>query len=46
MIELIAAGLAAGRRIVLLSLLPLALTTCGSGGGSSNEMAGMEGMDM
>jgi cobalt-zinc-cadmium efflux system membrane fusion protein len=44
MTDLIAAGLAAGRRIVLLSVFPLALTACGSGGGSSNEMAGMEGM--
>jgi len=42
--DLIAAGLAAGRRIFLLTLLPLALTACGSGDSSSNEMAGMEGM--
>src|SRR4051794_18196755 len=42
MTDLIAAGLAAGRRIVLLTLF--ALAACGSGGGSSNEMAGMEGM--
>jgi cobalt-zinc-cadmium efflux system membrane fusion protein len=41
---MIAAGVAACRRIILLTLLPLALTACGSGGGSSNEMAGMEGM--
>jgi membrane fusion protein, heavy metal efflux system len=47
MTHLIAAGLAAGRRIVLLALLPLALAACGSNGtgdGSSNGMAGMEGM--
>jgi membrane fusion protein, heavy metal efflux system len=44
MTDLIAAGLAAGRRIILLTLVPLALTACGSGGGSSNELAGMEGM--
>jgi membrane fusion protein, heavy metal efflux system len=44
MTDLIAAGLAAGRRIVLLALLPLALAACGSGGSSSNDMAGMEGM--
>ncbi|HKC03966.1 MAG TPA: efflux RND transporter periplasmic adaptor subunit [Sphingomicrobium sp.] len=44
MTDLIAAGLAAGRRIILLTLLSLALTACGSGGSSSNQMAGMEGM--
>jgi cobalt-zinc-cadmium efflux system membrane fusion protein len=44
MTDLIAAGCAAGRRVILLTLLPLALTACGSGGSSSNEMAGMEGM--
>jgi len=44
MTELIAAGLAAGRRLILLTLLPLALTACGSGDSSSDEMAGMEGM--
>ncbi|HMG47522.1 MAG TPA: efflux RND transporter periplasmic adaptor subunit [Allosphingosinicella sp.] len=44
MTDLIAAGLAAGRRVILPALLALALTACGSGGGSSNEMAGMEGM--
>jgi cobalt-zinc-cadmium efflux system membrane fusion protein len=44
MTNLIAAVLAAGRRIILLTLLPLALTACGSGGSSSNQMAGMEGM--
>src|SRR5438067_10817222 len=44
MTDLIAAGSAAGRRIILLALLPLALTACGSGGRSSNGMAGMEGM--
>jgi cobalt-zinc-cadmium efflux system membrane fusion protein len=44
MTDIIAAGLAAGRRVILLTLLPLALTACGSGGSSSNEMAGMEGM--
>lgn len=44
MIEFNAAGLAAGRRVILLTLLSLALTACGSGGSSSNEMAGMEGM--
>jgi cobalt-zinc-cadmium efflux system membrane fusion protein len=43
MMDLIAAGLAAGRRVLLLILFPLALTACGSGGGSSNGMAGMEG---
>lgn len=42
MTDLIAAGLAAGRRVILLTLL--ALTACGSGSSSSNEMAGMEGM--
>lgn len=42
----IAAGLAAGRLVVLLALFPLALTACGGGGSSStNEMAGMEGME-
>jgi cobalt-zinc-cadmium efflux system membrane fusion protein len=45
MTDFIAAGLAAGRRLILLTLLPLALTACGSGGSSSNEMSGMEGMD-
>ena len=44
MIDLIAAGMAAGRRVALLTLLPLALTACGNGGSSSNEMAGMQGM--
>jgi cobalt-zinc-cadmium efflux system membrane fusion protein len=44
MTDLIAAGLAAGRRIVLFALLSLALTACGSRSGSSNQMAGMEGM--
>ena len=45
MTDLIAAGLAAGRRLILLTLLPLALTACGGGGdSSSNGMAGMEGM--
>lgn len=42
----IAAGLAAARRgIILLTLLPLALTACGSRDSSSDEMAGMEHMD-
>jgi membrane fusion protein, heavy metal efflux system len=45
MTDLIAARLAAGRRIILLALLPLALTACGSGSSSSNEMAGMAGME-
>jgi cobalt-zinc-cadmium efflux system membrane fusion protein len=44
MTDLIAAGVAASRRIISLALLPLALTACGSGGSSPNEMAGMEGM--
>jgi cobalt-zinc-cadmium efflux system membrane fusion protein len=44
MTDLIAAGLAAGRRVILLALLPLALTTCGDSGGSSKGLAGMEGM--
>jgi membrane fusion protein, heavy metal efflux system len=44
MTDVITAGLAAGRRVILLTLLPLALAACGSGGSSSNEMAGMEGM--
>jgi cobalt-zinc-cadmium efflux system membrane fusion protein len=44
MTDFIAAGLAAGGRIVLLTLLPLALAACGSGGGSSNDMARMEDM--
>ncbi len=44
MTELIAAGLAAGRRLILLTLLPFALTACGSSESSSNGMAGMEGM--
>jgi cobalt-zinc-cadmium efflux system membrane fusion protein len=44
MTNLIAAGSAAGRRIILLAAFPLALTACGSGGGPSNGMAGMEGM--
>jgi cobalt-zinc-cadmium efflux system membrane fusion protein len=39
---MIAAGLAAGRCIALLTLL--ALAACGSGSSSSNDMAGMEGM--
>jgi cobalt-zinc-cadmium efflux system membrane fusion protein len=42
MTDLIAAGLAAGRRIILLTLLSLALTACGGGGSSSNGMEGME----
>ena len=44
MTDLIAAALAAGRRAVLLALFPLALTACGSRGGASNDMAGMQGM--
>jgi membrane fusion protein, heavy metal efflux system len=44
MTDLIAARLAAGRRIILLTLLPLALSACGKGDSSSNDMAGMEGM--
>jgi cobalt-zinc-cadmium efflux system membrane fusion protein len=44
MIDLIAAGLAASRRIIVPALLALALMACGGGGGASNEMAGMEGM--
>jgi cobalt-zinc-cadmium efflux system membrane fusion protein len=44
MTDLIAAGLAAGKRTALLTLLPLALTACGGGGSTSNDMAGMEGM--
>ena len=44
MTSLIAAGLAARRRLTLLAFLPLALTACGSGDSASNEMAGMEGM--
>ena len=44
MTDIIAARLAAGRRVVLLTLFPLALTACGSGGSSSNQMAGMAGM--
>lgn len=44
MSDLIAAGLAAGRRAILLALFPLALTACGSSGGSSNDMAAMNGM--
>ena len=42
--DLIAAGLVAGRRVVLLTLLPLTLSACGSGSSPSNEMAGMESM--
>ena len=45
MTNIIAAGLAVGRRVVLLTLLSLALTACGSGDSSSNEMAGMAGME-
>ena len=45
MTDLIAAGLAAGRRLILLTLLPLALSACGSADKPSNEMAGMEGME-
>jgi cobalt-zinc-cadmium efflux system membrane fusion protein len=45
MTDLMAAGLAAGRRILLLALFPLALTACGGSGGSSNDMAGMAGME-
>lgn len=45
MTNIIAAGLAAGRRVILLILLPLALAACGSGGSTSNEMAGMAGME-
>lgn len=44
MTDIIAAGLAAGRRVILLTMLPLALAACGSGGSSSNQMSGMEGM--
>lgn len=44
MSDLIAAGRAAGRRLGLLMLLPLALTACGGNDGPSNEMAGREGM--
>jgi membrane fusion protein, heavy metal efflux system len=44
MTDLITAGFAAGRRLILLALLPLALTACGNGDSPSNEMAGMEGM--
>ena len=40
----IATGRAAGRRLGLLMLLPLALTACGGGGSSSDEMAEMEGI--
>jgi cobalt-zinc-cadmium efflux system membrane fusion protein len=43
MIDSIAAGTAAGRRVVLPALLMLALTACG--GGTSNNMAGMAGME-
>lgn len=46
MTDLIAAGLAAGRRVILPALLALALAACGGGGGASNEVAGMDGMGM
>ena len=45
MIDLFAAGPAAGRRAILPGLLALALTACGgSGGNASNAMAGMPGL--
>lgn len=46
MTELMAVSLAAGRRLILLTLFPLALIGCGNSAGnsSSNDMAGMEGM--
>jgi cobalt-zinc-cadmium efflux system membrane fusion protein len=43
MTDLIAAGLAARRRVILLTLLTLA--ACGSGGTPSNETVAMEGME-
>ncbi|MEA3029049.1 MAG: rane fusion protein heavy metal efflux system [Sphingomonadales bacterium] len=46
MTDLIAAGLAAGRRVILPALLALVLTACGGGGGASNEVAGMDGLGM
>lgn len=39
-----AAGLAAGRRLILLTSLPLALAACGNSDSSSNQMSGMESM--
>ena len=44
MTDFTAAGPAAGRRLGLLILLPLALAACGGSGDSANQMAGMEGM--
>lgn len=46
MTDLMAADLAASRRVVLPALIALALTACGGGGGASNETAAMDGMAM